>query len=87
MKTIILILDVGMTSIKNLLYDREVNLKGSKSHQIESLYPDFRRIEQDPERIFNLVVQTAKELIAEYNLTANQIAEDEKLQNSINAYT
>jgi glycerol kinase len=73
-KRYILVLDEGTTSVKSLVYNRELELVGSVSKKIESVYPGPRLVEQDPEKIYSLVVDTCREAVKNLEINPEDIA-------------
>ncbi|MDR1533071.1 MAG: hypothetical protein LBS62_12990 [Clostridiales bacterium] len=74
MKDYILVLDSGTTGVKSLLYDRDLNLVSIAVRNVKSYYPGDRMVEQDPEEIYRLVVETAKEALAQKNAAPEDVA-------------
>ena len=66
-------IDIGTTSTKSILFNSHGNIekKVVKEYPIYSEYHDFR--EQDPEEIFNAVIETTKTLIEKSNVHRNDI--------------
>ncbi|MDR1638936.1 MAG: hypothetical protein LBC41_02975 [Clostridiales bacterium] len=74
MKQYIIVLDEGTTSVKSLVYNKDLELVASSSRKIESFYPGARKVEQDPEKIYDLVVETSREAVAKAGISADEIA-------------
>jgi glycerol kinase len=74
MSEYILILDAGTTTVKSLIYDRKLELTGISARNVPSFYPGPRLVEQDPEQIYNLVVETARDVIKQVGIKPEEIS-------------
>jgi len=74
MKDYILVIDAGTTSMKALIYDRELRLCVSVIEKAHSLYPAPRQVEQDPQALFSLAVKVGRAAIARLGISAADIA-------------
>ncbi|MGH0146109.1 UNVERIFIED_CONTAM: hypothetical protein FKN15_045090 [Acipenser sinensis] len=69
----ILSVDVGTTSIRGHVYDKEANIKGSSSEKISLLYPNPGWVELDPEELWLQFVAVAKAAVQAAGLQMKQI--------------
>ncbi|KAK1162580.1 putative glycerol kinase 5 isoform X1 [Acipenser oxyrinchus oxyrinchus] len=69
----ILSVDVGTTSIRGHVYDKEANIKGSSSEKISLLYPNPGWVELDPEALWLQFVTVAKAAVQAAGLQMKQI--------------
>jgi len=73
-KRYILVLDAGTTSIKGLVYNRDLELVSKVIQTVGSSYPGPRRVEQDPEEIVRMVVGVGRQAIEQAGISADEIA-------------
>ncbi|MBN3275526.1 GLPK5 kinase, partial [Polyodon spathula] len=69
----ILSVDVGTTSIRGHVYDKEANIKGSSSEKISLLYPNPGWVELDPEELWLQFVAVVKAAVQAAGLQMKQI--------------
>lgn len=74
MKKYILVLDAGTTSIKALVFDRNLELLGMTSQTMDSIFPGPRMVEQDPEELYRLVVESGRNVMDKLGISAAEIA-------------
>lgn len=74
MKQYILIIDEGTTGVKSLIYNRDMEVLGLAYRKLESIYPDKRMVEQDPEMIYEKTVETCREVVKNLNINPEEIA-------------
>ena len=72
-KPYIIAVDIGTTSTKTLLIDRDGRVLASHSIEYPLFTPTAERAEQDPEQIFNAVVQGIGAVVRKLNITADQV--------------
>ncbi|MBN2325232.1 MAG: glycerol kinase [Spirochaetes bacterium] len=60
----ILGIDIGTTGIKAIIVDRESNIQGSGSREISLVFPHPDWVEQDPDVIWNLLLDTVQEALS-----------------------
>lgn len=53
----IAVLDIGTTSIRCIIYDAKVQIKGSFSENVELIYPQPGQVEIDPDALWLNVLQ------------------------------
>ncbi|XP_048096893.1 putative glycerol kinase 5 isoform X2 [Alosa alosa] len=59
-ETFILSVDVGTTSIRCHVYDKEAKIRGTCTHKVSLLYPEPGRVEMDPEELWQSFVTVVK---------------------------
>ncbi|XP_066565724.1 glycerol kinase 5 [Amia ocellicauda] len=70
----ILSVDVGTTSIRGHVYDREAQIKGSSTKPISVLYPNPGWVEMDPEKLWQQFIAVVKGAVHDAGLQMKQIA-------------
>jgi len=66
-------IDVGTTGIKAILVDKESNIIGSGSREIPLVFPHPDWVEQDPEAIWKLLLESVEEVISVSNIDKSRI--------------
>ncbi|MDR1906363.1 MAG: hypothetical protein LBQ27_05605 [Clostridiales bacterium] len=74
MKKYILVLDCGTTCVKSLIYDKNLKFIGMSSRKTESIYPGHGMVEQDPLKIYALILETAKDVMSKCSIDVREIA-------------
>ncbi|MDR2687153.1 MAG: hypothetical protein LBB75_05315 [Oscillospiraceae bacterium] len=74
MKKYILVLDAGTTSVKALVFGRNLELLGMVSKNVNSFFPGSRMVEQDPGEIYRLAVECGREVMGKLRVCADEIA-------------
>ncbi|MDR2046952.1 MAG: hypothetical protein LBP79_03490 [Clostridiales bacterium] len=74
MKNYILVFDCGTTCVKSLIYDKALKFIGMTARKVQSLYPDPKRVEQDPLKILDLLLETAREVLEKTGVKSDEIA-------------
>lgn len=74
MKDLILAIDQGTTSTTALLLNRDLEVVGKKSSELNLFYPEPGWVEQDPGEIWSSVTETIQELLRETGTPADRIA-------------
>lgn len=70
----IMALDQGTTSSRCILFDRAGGIAGMSQKEYAQIYPKAGWVEQKPMEIWSSQLSVAIEAMAEYNITAEQIA-------------
>ncbi|KAM6948517.1 glycerol kinase 5 [Aplochiton taeniatus] len=73
-ETYILSVDVGTSSIRCHVYDKEAQIRGSCITKVNLLYPDCGRVEIDPEDLWQGFVTVVKRAVQDAGLQMSQIA-------------
>ena len=66
----VLAIDIGTTSIRSHIFDRQANLIANKSENIPLIFPQPHCIEQDPILLWKHCVTVIRESIKEAKITA-----------------
>ncbi|KAF7669788.1 hypothetical protein LDENG_00124330 [Lucifuga dentata] len=72
-ESFILSVDVGTTSIRCHVYDKEARVRGSCTTKVVLLYPDVGQVEMDPEAIWKGFITVVKGAVQDAELQMNQI--------------
>lgn len=67
-------LDVGTTTIRCLILDQSLQLRGSAHDEVQLLYPQPGHVEIDPEDFWQKICSTIKNSLIAAGIEANQIA-------------
>lgn len=67
-------LDVGTTTIRCLILDQSLQLRGSAHDEVQLLYPHAGHVEIDPEDFWKRICATIKRSLIAAGIDANQIA-------------
>ena len=70
----ILAIDQGTTSSRALVLDASYAVKGMAQQEFRQIYPESGWVEHDPEDIWDSVVATCRNAIADAGLSASEIA-------------
>lgn len=70
----ILALDQGTTSSRAILFDHAGSIRGVSQREFTQHYPQAGWVEHDPEEIWSTQLAVAREVLAENQLTAQEIA-------------
>jgi len=71
---LILAIDQGTTSTRSILFDHEARPVGSAQRELTSLYPEPAWVEQDPEELWQSVLATAREALANAGAKGGDVA-------------
>lgn len=74
MKNYILVIDEGTTSVKALLFNRDMELLGAAARPIPTLTPGAGLAEQDPLQIYNRALEACREVVKQANVPLREIA-------------
>jgi glycerol kinase len=74
MKNYFLVFDCGTTCVKTLIFDKNLKFIDMSSRKVQSLYPGAGLVEQDPLKIYSLLLETAREVMKKNSLTAADFA-------------
>ena len=74
MKKYILALDIGTTSARAAIYDKDSKLVAINSRPVKQIYPQNGWVEQDPEDIWNAQIAAAGEALQKAGISAEEIA-------------
>lgn len=69
----VLVLDAGTTTIKSLLFTRDMEIKGIATRKNDRIFPAERCVEQDPEEIYRLSLETMREVVKECGVAVDDI--------------
>lgn len=67
-------LDVGTTTIRCFIYDRNVQIRGSATEQVELLYPEPHHVEIDPDKLWHSIVRCIQNAIRAARVSVAAIA-------------
>ncbi|KAE9632280.1 glycerol kinase GlpK [Parasedimentitalea maritima] len=70
----ILAIDQGTTSTRAILFDAQMQVVGSAQQEFTQHFPQAGWVEHDPEDLWNTTVETCRQVMAENEITASQIA-------------
>jgi xylulokinase len=74
MKDLLLTYDIGTTGAKAVLFTKEAAIVGSKYRQYDTYYPKPGWVEQEPEKWWQAIVETTRELVDSLAIDPNRIA-------------
>jgi len=74
MKKYILALDLGTSSCRAILFDKEFNIVGLEQKEFNSFYPQNSWVEQDPKEIIDVQFYVAQQLLVNMQIDAKEIA-------------
>ncbi|XP_015516346.1 putative glycerol kinase 5 isoform X1 [Neodiprion lecontei] len=66
-------LDVGTTTVRCHIIDKNVRTIGAASEKVEIIYPKPGYVEIDPDRLWETIIRVMKDALQDANLEANQI--------------
>ena len=69
----IMALDEGTSTVRAIIWDHEINIKGNASYEISQIFPKPGWVEQDPAELWHLQVRATKDALRAANISANQI--------------
>ncbi|XP_039999147.1 putative glycerol kinase 5 [Xiphias gladius] len=69
----ILSVDVGSTSIRCHVYDKEANIRGSCTNKVVSLYPEVGHVEMDPDALWKGFITVVKCAVQDAGVQMHQI--------------
>ncbi|KAM9322839.1 glycerol kinase 5 [Pholidichthys leucotaenia] len=72
-ESFILSVDVGTTSIRCHVYDKEANIRGSCSTKVVLLYPEVGYVEMDPEELWKGFIYVVKGAVQDAGIQMQQI--------------
>lgn len=73
LKHCILAIDQGTTSSRVLVINENLNVVGSASRDVENMSPQPGHVSQDPEKIYDGIVECLKEVCQKYGLSAENV--------------
>ncbi|KAG7523583.1 glycerol kinase 5 [Solea senegalensis] len=69
----ILSVDVGTTSVRCHVYDKETQIRGSCTREVKPLYPEVGHVEMDPRELWNEFVTVVKGAVQDAGVYMHQI--------------
>jgi glycerol kinase len=69
----VLSIDVGTTSIRAHLFDKDAKLVANKSEMIPLIFPEPNHIEQDPKLLWKQCVSVIRQAIQEKNCSVSDV--------------
>ncbi|MFZ0096347.1 MAG: FGGY family carbohydrate kinase, partial [Pseudolabrys sp.] len=74
MPTTLIAIDQGTTSTRAIAFDAALRPLASAQKELRQIYPGPGEVEHDPEEIWTAVVATVRAVMAQAQITANDVA-------------